>query len=128
MKTCKTLWNWRRVRYLVGSLLAVGLWTPCGICQGETVYDAAADLTDDSIADHANPNGPWSYGYRDSAVSNDFTPFTSSGARDVWVPGTADVQGWWPSGGNGAMMGRPPRKTPPGGRKGVTTPCPIPIC
>ena len=46
---------------------------------GGTVYDAAADLTKESIAANANPNGPWSYGYRGSAESSDFTPFPTAG-------------------------------------------------
>ena len=81
MKTCKSLWNWQRI---LGSLLAAGLLAPCGVCRGETVYDAAANLTKDSIAAKANPNGPWSYGYRATAVSSDFTPFPTAGVSPPW--------------------------------------------
>ena len=76
MKTCKSSWNWQ---WILGSLLAAGLLAPCGVCRGETVYDAAADLTKESIVAKANPNGPWSYGYRGSAESSDFTPFPTAG-------------------------------------------------
>ena len=55
MKTCKSLWN---RQWILGSLLAAGLLAPCGICRGETVYDAAADLTKEVVAANANPNGP----------------------------------------------------------------------
>ncbi len=92
MKTCKSLWNWQRI---LGSLLAAGLLAPCGVCRGETVYDAAADLTKDSIAAKANPNGPWAYGYRATAVSSDFTPFPTAGVSPPWRAVTEDVQGWW---------------------------------
>ena len=95
MKTCRTSWNRRCVRYLVGGLLAAGFLRPCGICRGGTVYDAAADLTKESVAAHVNPNGPWSYGYRASAVSSDFTPFTSAGVSAPWRAVTENVQGWW---------------------------------
>jgi hypothetical protein len=92
MKACRGVWNWRCV---VGGLLVAGLLLPGGICRGGTVCDAAADLTKESIAANANPNGPWSYGYRASAASSEFTPLPSSGVEEIWRTVGGDVQGWW---------------------------------
>ena len=107
MKTCRTSSNWRCVSFLVGVVLAVGLLSPCGLCQGGTVYDAAADLTKESVAAQTNPNGPWSYGYRASAESTDFTPFTSAGIAAPWRAVTENVQGWW-SGSSEGIVQTPP--------------------
>ena len=82
MKTCKSLWN---RQWILGSLLAAGLLAPCGICRGETVYDAAADLTKEVVAANANPNGPWSYGYRASAESRELTLFSVSEGSTPWL-------------------------------------------
>jgi hypothetical protein len=95
MQTRGILWNWRHVRCVAGSLLAAALFTPCGICQAQTVYDAAADLSKESIAAHANPNGAWSYGCRASARSNEFTPLALSGVSEPWRRVTENVRGWW---------------------------------
>ena len=92
MKTDKSFRNWRLV---LGWLLAAAVVGPGGVCGAATVYDAAADLTKESIAGHANPNGPWSYGCRATAVSNDFTPLAISGVSESWRRVTENVQGWW---------------------------------
>ena len=92
MKRCWSVSNWRR---LVGGLAMAGLLAAGGICRGETVYDAAADLSKESIAAGANPNGPWSYGCRAAAVSSQLTLFPVSGVSGSWRRVTEDVQGWW---------------------------------
>ena len=62
---------------------------------GGTVYDAAADFTKESIAAKANPNGAWSYGYRGSAASSEFTLLPSSGVEEIRRTVGGDVEGWW---------------------------------
>ena len=62
---------------------------------GGTVYDAAADLTKESIAAKANPNGAWSYGCRGTAVSSELTLYPLSGVSESWRRVTENVQGWW---------------------------------
>ena len=62
---------------------------------GGTVYDAAADLTKESVAAKANPNGAWSYGCRGTAVSSELTLYPLSGVSESWRRVTENVQGWW---------------------------------
>ncbi len=81
--------------YQFDSTLLSAKLTLVAPASGQTVYDAAADFTKESVAAHANPNGPWSYGYRASAESSALTLFPSSGVSAPWRAVTEDVQGWW---------------------------------
>lgn len=71
-----------------------------GLCHDDqgrpiTVYDAAADLTEASIDNGGNPNGVWSYGYRKTAASTEFTPLPVHGQFPWYQPGLTGLKGWF---------------------------------
>ena len=90
MKACRARGNW--------AASSVDCWWrdsgPGGLCQGATVYDAAADLTKESIAARANPTAlvlrlPGCCRVQPTdAVSR-------SGVSGSWRRVTENVQGWW---------------------------------
>ena len=81
--------------YICDSTGLVAKITLAAPASGGTVYDAAADLTKESIAAKANPNGAWSYGCRGTAVSSELTLYPLSGVSESWRRVTENVQGWW---------------------------------
>jgi formylglycine-generating enzyme len=66
-----------------------------GYAHGATVYDAAADLTEASIDAGQNPNGPWSYGFRNTVASTAITLLGAHGSFPGFLPDTAEVKGWF---------------------------------
>ena len=56
------------------------------------VFDAAADLTEASIDKKLNPNGTWSYGYRNTVASADITLHSTGGQCSIIVQG---IKGWF---------------------------------
>lgn len=60
-----------------------------------TVYDAAADLTQASIDNGLNPNGVWSYGYRNTAASTEFALLPVHGQLPYDEPDFTGLKGWF---------------------------------
>jgi hypothetical protein len=82
-----------KMRGLIASLVIVMLGS--GELQATTVYDAAADLTETSIDNGINPNGVWSYGYRNTAASTEFNLLTNYGQFPAYEPGFTGLKGWF---------------------------------
>jgi hypothetical protein len=83
----------RRALAKVLLVLAVPLCS-VAMVQADTVYDAAADLTETSIDNGLNPNGVWSYGYRNTAASTEFASLTMYGQYPIY-PGFTGLKGWF---------------------------------
>ena len=86
------------MRRLIIGLAVVGTLVGAGQVLGETVFDAAADLTEISIDQGINPNGPWSYGLRNIAASSDFTLLPDAGDHI-----NSGLKGWLDIGGSHSL-------------------------
>jgi hypothetical protein len=69
-----------------------------GSSQANPVWDAAVDLTETSIDNGENPNGAWSYGYRNTVASVEFTALPLCGQFPYYEPGFTGLKGWFNSG------------------------------
>jgi len=63
-------------RFLVSMAMFVLMSIVTPSARADAVYDAVGDLTRQSMDEGIDPNGAWSYGYRSTVSSNDFSLFS----------------------------------------------------
>lgn len=58
-----------------------------------TTWNAATDFLANELGTDSNPNGAWTYGYRDLVSSTSVTPFVA-GDHKTAIGGNANFEGW----------------------------------